>query len=69
MIFFGVPHLATYVFFLFENEPGLGTLINQAWLLHHFHIVWMRQDSNPQPFDHESSFLSTRPGIRPKTVF
>ncbi len=26
--FFGVPHLATYIFFLFVNEPGLGTLIS-----------------------------------------
>jgi len=26
--FFGVPHLATYIFFLFVNEPELGTLIN-----------------------------------------
>jgi len=30
--FFGVPHLATYIFFLFVNEPGLGTLINLALL-------------------------------------
>jgi len=25
----------------------------------------MRQDSNPQPFESESSLLSTRPGFRP----
>jgi len=30
--FFGVPHLATYIFFLFVNEAGLGTLISLAWL-------------------------------------
>jgi len=29
---FGVPHLATYTFFLYFNEPGLGTLFDLAWL-------------------------------------
>ncbi len=33
-----------------------------AWLCPHFHqVVWMRQDSNPQPFHRDSSFLTTRP--------
>ena len=27
-VFFGVPHLATYIFYLFRNEPGLGTGFN-----------------------------------------
>ncbi len=33
--FFGVPHLATYIFFLFplNNEPGLGPGINPGMAL------------------------------------
>jgi hypothetical protein len=32
-----------------------------AWLLSHFHLVyWMRQDSNSQLLDRESSLLTTR---------
>jgi hypothetical protein len=39
-----------------------------AGLWHHFHLVyWMRQDSNPQPIDHESNLPTSRPDChRPK---
>ncbi len=32
----------------------------------HFHLVFrIRQDSNPQPIDRESSLLTTRPDLQP----
>jgi len=61
-----VPHLANYIFFIFINELGLGIFINLAWLQHHFHLVLDETtvDLNPQPYDHESSLVSTRPDFR-----
>ncbi len=29
---------------------------------------WMRQDSNPQPLDRESSSLTTRPDLHPELL-
>jgi hypothetical protein len=44
--FFGLPHLATYIFLVFStNEPELGARINPGMALNvdHFHLVfWMR---------------------------
>jgi len=40
-----------------------------AWFWTHFNLVyWMRQDSNPQPFDRESSLLTTKPDWRPSRL-
>ncbi len=55
--FFAVPHLATCIFPVFNtiNQNWVHESI-LAWLWPHFHVVlWMRWDSNPQPFDSESS--------------
>ncbi len=35
---FGAPHLATYIFFVFANEPGFGTFIDLACLWNHLHL-------------------------------
>ncbi len=54
--FFGVPHLATCIFILFNycmNQDWVQELI-LAWLWHHFHLAL---GSNPRPFDHEPSAL------------
>ena len=42
-MFFGVPHLATYIFSIFCG-PGLGVNRNWSWhgFLHHFHVVFGR---------------------------
>ncbi len=56
------------VFFLvFFNELEMGAGIVSAMALTQFHLVyWMRQDLNPQPFDHQSSLLTTRSDCRAK---
>jgi hypothetical protein len=69
MFFVGLPHLATYIFLIFSiNEPELGAGIDpsMAFDINHFHLIyWKRRDSNPQPLDHVSSLLTTRPDLRP----
>ena len=64
--FFGVPHLATYIsLFSLLYERGLGvTGINPGMTFTSFPSS-IRQDSNPRPFDRESSSLPTRPDFRP----
>ncbi len=43
------------------NEPESGAGIDPSMAMTHLHIVfWIRQDSNPQPCDCESSSLTTR---------
>ncbi len=59
-------HIWLPVFFLlYYNEPELGAGINPGMALNPFPssilVYWMRQDSNLQPFDRESSSLTTRP--------
>jgi len=64
---FGVPHLATSCIFLIStmNHNWVQELC-LACLWPHSHLVyWMQQDLNPQPFDRESSFLTTRLVWRP----
>jgi hypothetical protein len=39
LIFLVCPICLPIFFFLFVNEPGLGTLIDLAWLWNHFHLV------------------------------
>ncbi len=40
----------------------MGAGIDPAWLFSHFHLVyWIWRDLDPQPLDHESSLLTTRP--------
>jgi hypothetical protein len=64
-IFFGVPHLATFIFFLFRliNEPGLGAEIDPGIDLTQFPSS-MGRDLNPRPSNRESSMLTTRPDFR-----
>jgi hypothetical protein len=48
------------------NEPELGAEINPGMALKPFSSsIWIRQDSNPQPSDCESSLMTTRPNLRP----
>jgi hypothetical protein len=63
------PHLANYIFLIFStNEPELGSW--HRFDINHFHLeFWIRQDSYPQPLDHESSSLTTRQDLRPKKIF
>jgi len=37
--FFGLPHLATCIFFFFYNEPELGVGINPGMALNQFHLA------------------------------
>jgi len=49
------------------NEPELGAGIDPGIAFNPFpSSIWIRQDSNRQPLDHESSLLTTRPDLRPK---
>jgi len=58
--FFGVP-IWLHVFFSAMNQTWVQELI-LAWFWPHFHLVyWMRRDLNPQPFNCESSLLTTIP--------
>jgi hypothetical protein len=48
------------------NEPELGAGINPGMAFNPFpSSIWIRQDSNRQPLDRESSLLTTRPDLRP----
>ncbi len=50
------------------NKPELGAEINPGMAFNPFpSSIWIRQDSNPQPLDCESSLLTTRPDLRPKS--
>ena len=59
-------YLATYIsFFSLLYEPGLGvTGIDPGMTFTSFPSS-NGQDSNPRPFDRESSSLPTRPDFRP----
>jgi hypothetical protein len=47
------------------NEPELGEGIDPGMAFNPFPSnIWIRRDSNPQPLDHESSLLTTRPDLR-----
>ncbi len=49
------------------NEPELGAGIDPGIAFNPFpSSILIRQDSNPQPLDHESSLLTTRPDLRPR---
>jgi hypothetical protein len=49
------------------NEPELGAGIDPSMSFSPFtSSIWIRQDSNPQPLDRESSLLTTRPDLRPR---
>ncbi len=49
------------------NEPELGEEIDPGIAFNPFpSSFWIRQDSNPQPLDCESSSQTTRPDLRPK---
>ncbi len=51
------------------NEPELGAGINPGMSFNPFpSSIWIRQDSNPQPIDCESSLLTTWPGLRPRVL-
>ncbi len=51
------------------NEPELGAEIDPGMAFEPFpSSIWIRQDSNPQPLDRESSLLTTRPDFRPLSV-
>jgi hypothetical protein len=63
-----LPHLATYIFVFFVNEPELGAGIDLGMAFNPFPssiLVKTRQNSNSQPLDNESSLLTTRPDLRP----
>ena len=61
-----MPHLAPYIsLFSLLYKPGLGvTGIDPGMTFTSFPSS-IGQDSNPQPFDRESSSLPTRPDSRP----
>ncbi len=70
MVFFvGLPHLATYIFIILSmNEPELGAEIDPGLAFNPFPSSILdktRRDLNPQPLDHESSPLTTRPDLCP----
>ncbi len=47
------------------NEPELGAGIDPGMAFNQFPFsIWIRQDSNPQPLDSESSSVTTRPDSR-----
>ncbi len=52
-------------FFPLINEPGLGAGVDPGMALTPFpsSIEW---DSNPRPFNHESSSPTSRPDFRPQ---
>ncbi len=63
------PFVYLYFSYFFHEWTRIGCK-NWSWLgfdINHFHLLfWIRQDSNPQPLDCESSLLTTRPDSRPK---
>ncbi len=56
IIFLGLPHLATFIFLFFYNEPELGVGIDPGMALTPL-LSSIGQGSNPQPSDHEPSAL------------
>jgi hypothetical protein len=51
------------------NEPEMGAGIDPGMPFNPFpSSIKIRQDSNPKPLDRESSSLTTRQDLRPKTV-
>jgi hypothetical protein len=72
-MFFFVGYLTIWlpIFSYFSmNEPELGAEIDPGMAFYSFPSnIWIRQDSNPQPLNCESSLLSTRPDFRPKLYF
>ncbi len=65
IFFVGMPHTAAYIFSLFSNEPEMGTEINPGMFITLFLSSILGRDLNPQPCDHESKSLTTRPDWRP----
>jgi hypothetical protein len=52
------------------NEPELGAGIDPGMAFNPFpYSIWIRRDSNPQFLDCESSSLTIRPDLRPKSFF
>ncbi len=50
--------LAAFAYLYFSHFSTMNQNWVQAWLWPHFRLVyWIRQDSNPQPFDRELSWL------------
>jgi hypothetical protein len=62
-IFFGVPHLATCIFYFLYNEPELGVIIDPDMALTPLPSS-IGQVSNPQPSDREPSSLVTVHSLR-----
>ncbi len=73
LCFLSVAPFGYLYFSYFFNEWTRIGCRNQSWHgfdINHFHLVyWKRQDSNPQPYDHESSSLTTRPDLRPFLMY
>ncbi len=44
----------------FSNEPEMGTEINPGMVMTPFPSSTLGQNSNPQPYNHESNLLTTR---------
>jgi len=58
------------VFFIHvTSKPGLGTGIDPDMAIFKPFPSSVGWDSNPQPFDHESNSLTTKPGFRPIVCF
>ena len=59
-VFFGVPHLATYISVFSLNQDWVLSGIDPGMAFTPFPCsIWKRRDSNPQPFDREPSSLTT----------
>jgi hypothetical protein len=67
MFFLSVFPIWLPKFYYFSvNEPELGAGIDPGMAFKPFpSSIWIRQDSNPQPLDRESSSLTTRQDLRP----
>jgi hypothetical protein len=66
LVFFNIFLLACPIwlpiFFLyFQNEPELGTEIDPGMVMTPFPSSILGRNLNPQPYDHESNSLTTRP--------
>ena len=67
MVFFlkmGQPQPLFRLFLVFSNKHHYNFKINQ---FEKMSIQFTDQDSNPQPLEHESSPITTRPGLPPQT--
>ncbi len=61
-VFFGVPHLATYISLFSVNQDWVFTGINPGMAFTPLPcIIWKRRDTDPRPFDRELSLLTTTP--------